>query len=62
MLTCIFAVVLGSRNDLTVFHKSLNPDPALMMYIRQRVYSEEDDQNEKLKTTIICKMEENREA
>jgi len=34
MFTWIFAVVLGSRNDLTVFHKSLNPEPALMMNIR----------------------------
>ena len=37
MLTWIFAAVLGSRNDLTVFHKSLNPEPALMMNIRCNV-------------------------
>jgi hypothetical protein len=36
MLTWILEVVLGSRNDLTVFHNSLNPEPALMMNIRLR--------------------------
>jgi hypothetical protein len=30
-------VVLGSRKDLTVFHRSLNPCPALMMNIRHSV-------------------------
>lgn len=40
MLTWIFAVVLGSRKVLTVFHKSLNPAPALMMNMRHKVYIE----------------------
>jgi len=30
-------VVFGSRKLLTVFHKSLNPEPALMMNMRFRV-------------------------
>lgn len=44
MLTWIFPVVLGSRKDFTVFHKSLNPEPALMMYIRFRVYGKQTTQ------------------
>lgn len=37
LVTWILAVVLGSRNDLTVFQSSLNPCPALMMNIRHSV-------------------------
>lgn len=40
--TWIFSVVLGSRNVFTVFHNSLNPEPALIIYIRHRVYKEND--------------------
>lgn len=39
-LTWILAVVFGSRNDLTVFHNSLNPEPAFMINIRFRVCRE----------------------
>ena len=39
MLTWIFAVVLGSRKDFTVFHNILNPEPALMMNMRFKVCS-----------------------
>uniref|UniRef100_A0A7C8ZU27 Uncharacterized protein n=1 Tax=Opuntia streptacantha TaxID=393608 RepID=A0A7C8ZU27_OPUST len=35
--TCILAVVFGSRKPLIVFHKSLKPEPALMINIRFRV-------------------------
>lgn len=37
VLTWIFAVVFGSRKDLTVFHNILNPEPALMMNMRFKV-------------------------
>ena len=40
MLTLIFTVVLGSRNDFTVFHSILNPKPALMMNMQFKVYNE----------------------
>lgn len=39
-LTWIFAVVLGSRKDLMVFHSILNPEPALMMNMRFKVCQE----------------------
>lgn len=42
MLTWIFDVVLGSRKDLTVFHNSLNPEPALMINMRFSVYSDQN--------------------
>ncbi|URE09991.1 hypothetical protein MUK42_04029, partial [Musa troglodytarum] len=35
-LTWIFAVVFGSRKDLTVFQSSLNPCPALTMNMRHK--------------------------
>lgn len=37
MLTWIFAAVLGSRKDLTVFHNILKPEPALMINMRFKV-------------------------
>lgn len=40
ILTLIFAAVLGSRKDLTVFHNILNPEPALMINMRFKVYKE----------------------
>lgn len=62
MLTWIFEVVFGSRNDLTVFHKSLNPEPALMMNMRFKVcckqeiihkkYEKEKENQEKNKMWI----------
>lgn len=37
-ITWILAAVFGSRNDLTVLQSSLNPCPALMIYMRHNVY------------------------
>lgn len=45
MLTWIFAVVLGSRKDFTVFHNSLNPEPALMINMRHKVCSDKNAHN-----------------
>lgn len=42
ILTCILDVVLGSRNVLTVFHKSLNPGPAFTMNIWYKVWKQRD--------------------
>lgn len=36
-LTFIFAVVLGSMKDFTVFHSILKPGPALMINMRFKV-------------------------
>lgn len=39
LLTLILAAVFGSRNDLTVFHNILNPEPALMINMRFKDYN-----------------------
>lgn len=52
-LTWILAVVLGSRKDFTVFHRSLNPEPALMINIRLRVYSGENQWASRKQRPII---------
>lgn len=43
MLTWIFAAVLGSRKDFTVFHNILKPEPALMINMRFKVCNEDNN-------------------